>query len=335
MSKKIFLDALSRKDNCAGGPGTSIVSTELMQKTGIFFPDAHLQSDKMAVLAEAGHTIYGFDVVMPLFSTWHDAAALGSPVNWGTRSQMPYCEEHIWKTPDDIVIPRDFEKRPPCQVPLDAIGLLKKRLGSDAAVCGKVFGPWTLAYHLFGIEFFLLTALDEPDTAKRILEKLTHVTLRFAAAQAGAGADCLLLGDHVSADMCSPDMYHDFLAPIHAELSEKISIPLILHTCGRTADRIKYIRETGIPCFHYDTQAGTPSEVRGLAGTKLSLMGGLNNPDLLRLGTEEQITQAVQEAFSAGIDIIAPECAVPLDTPCANLKSAGQAVLKIRKSKPA
>ena len=35
-------------------------------------------------------------------------------------------------------------------------------LGDSAAVCGKVFGPWTLAYHLFGVENFLIGTLDDP-----------------------------------------------------------------------------------------------------------------------------------------------------------------------------
>ncbi len=34
--------------------------------------------------------------------------------------------------------------------------MLRMELGGAAAVCGKVFDPWTQAYHYFGIEEFLL-----------------------------------------------------------------------------------------------------------------------------------------------------------------------------------
>jgi [methyl-Co(III) methanol-specific corrinoid protein]:coenzyme M methyltransferase len=205
-------------------------------------------------------------------------------------------------------------------VPLEAIGLLKKRLGSSAAVCGKVFGGWTLAYHLFGVENFLIGTLDSPDETRRILEKLLPVTVRFARAQVEAGADCILLGDHATRDLCSPAAYRDFLAPIHARLAEEIPAPTILHICGNTTDRIGMIAETGLDCFHWDTACGPPAEVRRLAGEKLALMGGISNRMLLR-GTADEAAEAAKQAWRDDIDVIGPECAIPLPTPLANLKA--------------
>lgn len=324
MSRQIFLDALQRKPapRRATGPGTSIVSVELMDHLGVYFPEAHTDSEKMARLAEAGHNVYGFDVVMPLFSVWHDSAALGCPVDWGERIRMPDCSVHIWKDDTDVKIPRDFLKREGAKVPIEAIGLLKKRVGDDAAVCGKVFGPWTLGYHVFGVQEFLINTLLEPDMIKRAMDKLKEATLLFARAQIEAGADCILLGDHATRDLCSPDAYREFLEETHRELAETIEVPLILHICGDSSDRIGMIARTGIACFHWDTKLGTAIEARRLSGEKMSLMGGVNNPELLgKKDTKEQIEQAVMESIEAGIDIIAPECAVPLNTPMENMKT--------------
>ena len=77
-------------------------------------------------------------------------------------------------------------------MPLRALAMLRKELGEEAAVCGKVFGGWTQAYHYFGLEEFLIKTITEPDEVKRILEKLVPVTIQFARAQLDAGADCLL-----------------------------------------------------------------------------------------------------------------------------------------------
>ncbi len=333
MAREDFLNALNRKETSmpASGPGTSVVSKELMDYTGICFPDAHLDPRKMANLALEGHTMYGFDVVMPLFSVWHESAALGCCVHWGDRYVMPDCNTPIFETDDDIVIPEDFELRPGCAVPLEALKLLKVEVGKDAVVCGKVFGPWTLGYHVFGVENFLVNTILEPDMIKRSMESLKEVTIRFARAQIEAGADCLLLGDHATRDLCSQDTYREFLLEVHAELAERIDCPLILHICGDTSDRLGMIDQTGIPCFHWDTKTGSAKEVRGLAGERLSLMGGLNNTELLRLGSEDDIRRAVDASFEAGIDIIAPECAVPLDTPMRNLQAAGDQVQRIRR----
>jgi len=218
----------------------------------------------------------------------------------------------------EISIPQDWLQRPSCAVPLEAIRLLKKEYGDEIAVVGKVFGPWTLGYDLFSVEEFLISTLINPDAVKRVLRTLLEITVAFAQAQIDAGADALTLADHCTRDLCSPETYLQFLQEIHQELHERIPCPKILHICGDTSDRIPFIQKTGIDCFHYDSKVPTPV-ARQLAGDRLALMGGTSNINLIRNGTAELITQDVQEKIAAGIDIIGPECAVPLDAPMKNL----------------
>jgi [methyl-Co(III) methanol-specific corrinoid protein]:coenzyme M methyltransferase len=115
-------------------------------------------------------------------------------------------------------------------------------------------------------------------------------------------------------------MYEQFLVPLHRRLAEEIKAPVILHICGNTCDRIGMIAQTGLACFHWDTKTGSPAEVRRLAGGGLALMGGISNYKLLR-GTPEEIAADAQAAVAAGVDVVGPECAVPLATPLANLKA--------------
>ncbi len=80
------------------------------------------------------------------------------------------------------------------------------------------------------------------------------------------------------------------------------------------------IAETGLDCFHWDTKTGSSAKVRKLAGDSLALMGGISNIKLLT-ETPDVIAADAKEALDAGIDIVGPECAVPLATPLANLKA--------------
>ncbi len=318
--RDIFLTKLKRgtAPRIATGSVTSIVTTDLMEKVGVFFPEAHQVPEQMARLAAAGYTELGFDNVMPLFSVWHESAALGCEVNWGDRSRMPDGRACYQSIEHEISIPQDWLQRPSCAVPLEAIRLLKKEYGDEIAVVGKVFGPWTLGYDLFSVEEFLISTLINPDAVKRVLRTLLEITVAFAQAQIDAGADALTLADHCTRDLCSPETYLQFLQEIHQELHERIPCPKILHICGDTSDRIPFIQKTGIDCFHYDSKVPTPV-ARQLAGDRLALMGGTSNINLIRNGTAELITQDVQEKIAAGIDIIGPECAVPLDAPMKNL----------------
>lgn len=323
MSRPRFLDAIRRR-NTAGpavfGAGTSVACRELMDQVGAWFPEAHTHPAAMFRLALAGHTVLGFDVVMPLFSVCHEAAAMGCRVNWGGPDAMPESGPPIFKTADDIAIPADLLTRTGCTVPLRALTMLRKELDGAAAVCGKVFGPWTQAYHYFGLEEFLVKTIENPDEIKRIVERLLPVTVQFARAQLEAGADCLLLADHATRDLCSPSAYEEFLLEVHARLVDSIKAPLILHICGNTADRIRLIDRTGIACFHWDTKTGSPAEVRKLAGDRLALMGGINNIRLLQ-GTPDEIAAMARAAAAAGLDVVGPECAIPLGTPLGNLRA--------------
>ena len=327
MSRKSFLGALERKNQSGRavfGTGTSIVCRDIMELTKTWFPEGHTDPEAMFRLAIAGHTLLGFDAVMPLFSVCHEVAAMGCDVNWGAPDMMPECGKPIFNDSSDIVIPRDLLSRPACEVPLQALGMLRSELGEDAAVCGKILGGWTQSYHYFGLENFLIKTITEPDEVKKILEKLLPVTIQFAQAQIDAGADCLLLADHATRDLCGPHAYEEFLLDIHARIQETLDVPLILHICGNTSDRIGLIAQTGINCFHWDTRTGSPEEVRKMAGQDMALMGGISNPRLLQ-GSPEEIAGMAADSIEAKIDIIGPECAIPLATPLSNLKSIASA----------
>ena len=327
--KDIFMLALHREPvpRPATGSATSIVTVDLMKKVGVYFPDAHLDAKKMATLAGAGYTEIGFDNVMPLFSVCHESSALGCKVDWGVVDRMPDCRGGIYKIDDDITIPRDFLTRSECKVPLDALRILKHTYGDEIAIVGKVFGPWTLGYHLFGVEEFLINTLLKRDSVKRALETLKEVTVAFARAQIDAGVDALCLADHATRDLCSPGAYKDFLMGIHQELNDRIPCPLILHICGDTSDRIGFIAQTGIKCFHFDSKVPA-LQARELAGSRLSLMGGTSNFNVILNVTQEIIEKDVNEKIACNIDIIGPECAVPLNAPFSNLRFMTELVKK-------
>jgi len=328
--KDIFLAKLRRQSarRAATGSATSIVTADLMDEVGAGFPEAHIDAKAMADLAAAGYTVLGFDNVMPLFSVWHESAALGCRVDWGDRNRMPDGRAVYGSIDEEVHIPNDIMGQSSCAVPLEALRLLKKRCGDEAAVVGKVFGPWTLGYHLFGVEEFLISTILKPDRVKQVMRQLLEVTVAFAVAQIDSGADVITVADHCTRDLCSPEAYRDFLTEIHHELHERICRPLILHICGDTSDRLKYIRETGIECFHFDSKVPAV-EARKLAGEKMALMGGTANIGIVRNGTARSITDDIRENLRSGIDIIGPECAVPLDAPYDNLKTIAEVAKRL------
>ncbi len=303
------------------------MTTDLQERLDTYFPEAHLDAEKMARLAGAGYTILGYDTVMPLFSTLTSGAALGAKVDWMDRYNLPVTRGSIWEEPEDIVIPPDFLTRPSTSTALRALQILKREYGDEIAVVGKAYGAWSLAYHTFGIENFMIMIGLEPDKAKEILHRLKEVPVMFGRAQIDLGIDVLNLVDHCSADLVGADTYEEFLMPIHQEIRERLGkeIPIVLHTCGRTLDRLPFIASTGLNGFNIDTVVDSV-EAKRLVGRSFALWGGVNNPKTLLEGSPEDVKRDVYRALDAGLDLIGPECAAPLNAPYASIKCVAEAV---------
>jgi MtaA/CmuA family methyltransferase len=310
-----FLRALQGQpvDQPSVGNPTSLATLDLMEATGCYFPDVHTDAERMAALAAAGYEQLGYDTIAPYFSVVNEAAAFGAHIDWGEKSRMPAAQPpYLFTEPEQVTIPADFLDRPPTRAVVDAIRILKARYGEHVAIVGKVFGPWTLAYHLFGVENFLILVLDDPEKLRRILDRLKQVAVLFGQAQLAAGADCLTLGDHLTGDMCRATVYRDFLLPVHQWLRAQLHCPIILHICGRTLDRLDYICQSGFDAFHFDSKNDAHRAVAIAAG-RMRLVGNVNNPDTLYRGKEEQIDREVRTALDAGVAVVGPECAVPLN----------------------
>jgi [methyl-Co(III) methanol-specific corrinoid protein]:coenzyme M methyltransferase len=322
-SRERVLAALRREpvDRTPACNPTSLATVELMDLVEAPFPDANRDAELMARLAATSYTELGFDTVMPVFSIIQESSALGCNMQWEQKDNWPTVRmaDPIWKGPEDIRVPNDFLAHPDMRCVLDAITFLRKDLGDDVAIIGKTMGPWTLAYHCFGVEPFLLMSLDDPDRTRMCLERMKELTVIFGLAQIEAGVDALTLPDHATGDLVSGEYYRRYLLDLHTEFAERIPCPLILHICGRTVDRMGYIAQTGMAAFHYDSK-NEPDESMEAVGGRIALVGNINNPQTLFSEGADEVHEEVVRNLEAGVQLIGPECAVPLQTPIENLQ---------------
>ncbi|NIO03969.1 MAG: MtaA/CmuA family methyltransferase [Proteobacteria bacterium] len=309
----------------AGNP-TSIVCHGLMDAAGISFPEAHVDANAMADLALAGHEILGFDTVMPEYSVHQESAALGCDVDWGDRDTMPDSKTSPYADFSDIQIPENILEKPSMRVVLDALSILRHNVGDKVAIIGKVMGPWTLSYHMAGTQNFLLRiGMGEKEKVIKMMRQLMPVTIAFARAQFQAGADVLVLADHVTGDLAGPHHYRELLLPIHKEITSQMGGPLILHVCGDCNDRLELFAEAGFDVYHFEFQMDAQVVVKKV-GHRMSLVGCVNNPQVLYQGTPDDAYAQARYAIEAGVNIIGPECAIPLATPLENLEAIISAV---------
>src|SRR5215510_6799811 len=208
---------------------TSIATVELMDLADAPFPDANRNPELMARLAATGYTELGFDSIMPVFSIIQESSALGCKIQWEQKDNWPTVKmrEPIWHDIEDIRIPSDLLTHPDTHCVLEAIRILRREFGNEVAIIGKTMGPWSLGYHCFGVEPFLLMSLDDEAKTKLCLDKMKEITVEFGLAQIDAGADALTLPDHATGDLVNAEYYARYLRDLHIEFAARLPVPLI------------------------------------------------------------------------------------------------------------
>ena len=156
--KQRVLNALNGKpvDRTPVANPTNVATVELMDLVDAPFPKACQDPELAAKLAATGYTELGFDSISPYFSIIQESSALGCEMQWEDKDNWPTVRMYnpIWKSPADIKIPKNFLEHRDTKVLTKSIEILSSEFGNEAAIIGKTMGPWTLAYHVFGVEPF-------------------------------------------------------------------------------------------------------------------------------------------------------------------------------------
>ena len=324
-SRERVLNALNRRevDIAPVANPNSIITREMQDKVGAYFPEAHHNAEVMTELALAGHTVCGYDAVFPVYGAGtQEAGALSINIDWGDPDNLPAILGHKWSDPDEIKVPDDFLDRLEISTVIDSIKMLRQEVGDKVAVFGKAYGPWSLAYHFFGIERFMMDTFADPPKVHAILDRLKEFTITFGKAQIEAGADALNVCEHITADLIRPEAVSTFLLHVDQQIKAELPVPIILHCCGKTMDRIDLFNQMGFECFNFES-ANDAVEMREKA--TVSLCGNINNPNTILSGTPEDVEREVFYALDAGVDLLAPECAAPVNGKLANVIAVREA----------
>ncbi|MEA3336382.1 MAG: MtaA/CmuA family methyltransferase [Chloroflexota bacterium] len=229
------------------------ITVSMMERAGIYYPDAHSDVNQLAGLAASIWEYCGIEAIKLPFGMTVEVEVLGMEIDYGTLDTLPTDIVPIWNDPDELAIPEDFLDR--CRVPivLEAISQLRNRYDREVAVLSSIVGPFALSAKLFGFPNLFPWIITEPDNVHRVMNQLTGLAIQYANAQLDAGADAILLGEATcSGDLISPDTYRDFILPYHKRLCAGIHGPTIMHICGKSSNHLPYIAETGTTCYSFD-----------------------------------------------------------------------------------
>ncbi len=301
-----------------------MVTYEQMEEVQAFWPKAHEDGETMAKLALASHTVLGFDAVRVPFCQTFEARALGCNIKPG---KVPGGLEGIpgidhpppFKLDDTPVFPDDFLSMGFIPELLKAVGILKKELGDKVPVVAGIIGPFTIAGSLIDTVPLLKASFKTPEKMRPWLELGEKAGTALAKALIDAGADIISCEDMTaSPELIAPKTYGDYELEYQSKQFEAISVPTLLHICGKVDSIVEWMGQTGADVLSLDPKTA-PQIAREKCGPDVVLLGGVDVATTLFLHGPDEIKQESEKAIADGIQILAPGCAVGPGTDTKNL----------------
>ena len=202
-------------------------------------------------------------------------------------------------------------------------------------------GTWQDFVELFGTEEAILLAMDEPERVHAILDAITEKKVAYVHEQmAGAKYDLIEHGGGAaSSTVISPSMFEEFCLPYDRRVISALhehGFPVVYHTCGgmmRILDKIPLngcdASETlSPPGVGGDIEPKERSQVKEILGSKVALIGGLDQANILSDGSPERVREEVHalfEAFGGGGGYICSASDHFFEVPVENLRALAQA----------
>ncbi len=306
------------------------------------FSQRRFRDDPAAIAASFIRAVetYAYDGVLVDVDTVTVAEALGVAVD------HPDDQPARWLAPAIASLEAVKDLPPPdiggfrrVRVWLDAVRRLKSHFGDEVYVRGNCDqAAFSLASMMRGPAEWMMDLVDETnrETAHRLLAYCHEAAVAFMRLMAGTGADMVSNGDSPAGpDLVSPAMYAEYAQPYERRLAEEahaLGLPYALHICGNTTRILPGMVATGADALELDYKTDVRAAREALKG-RAAFIGNIDPSGVLALGTPglvEAKTRELLEAF-AGVPgfILNAGCAIPAETPPANLRAMIAAATKI------
>ncbi len=306
---------------CPGGM-MNMITGQLMDQSGVLWPQAHTDPELMAKLAAASYESQCFDNIGVPFCMTVEAEAMGAKVNLGSKYVEPHVEEYVidsvsqWKE----LKKADFHKGRGGVV-LDAIKALK-RTYTQVPIIGSITGPVSTASSLMEPTVFYKELRKKPEDAHSFLNFVTEQTIDFANAQILAGADIIAISDPSgTGEILGPKLFEQYTVAYMNQLLNGISPKTrgtIVHICGQMKRVYEQVDKIHSDALSFDSIVPM-KEAREHLPQRV-LMGNVSTY-ALEFGSPAKVASLTKHCVSAGADILAPACGLGTKSPLANIQA--------------
>lgn len=242
---------------------------------------------------------YGHDCIYPFFYAALEAEAWGGEVIYYDDGPPNAGMPPIWnvETIPSLEPPRIEET--PCLVKvLEAVRMLKNRVGDQVPIIGVVMSPLSLPVMQLGFGKYIDLMYDRPELFEHLITLNEAFCADWANEQLAAGATAICYFDPVSSStVTSREEYLKTGFPSAQRTLARIDGPTATHLAsGRCLPILGDIAHTGTGVVGVGVEEDLAA-VKALCKGKLTVLGNLNGIEMRRW-TPEQAEEAVKEAIA-------------------------------------
>ena len=303
---------------CPGGM-MNMVTSELMQQTAVYLPQAHRDAGCMAKLAAAVYEQGCFENIGVPFCMTVEAEALGAKVDLGSNIVEPRVTDYVLKSvvEMDQLKKLDFSSGR-VRVVLDAIRKLKEK-NSTAPIIGNITGPISTASSLMEPMAFYRELRKKKEEAHAYLDFVTEQLIAFALEQVKAGADVIAVSDPSgTGEILGPKYFEEYALPCLNRIVDAVKnsgAGTIVHICGQMKAVYEQINMVRSDALSFDSIVSLQEARMNLPGRVL--MGNVSTY-ALEFGEPDKIEKLSETSVKNGADILAPACGLGMKTPLRN-----------------
>jgi [methyl-Co(III) methanol-specific corrinoid protein]:coenzyme M methyltransferase len=302
---------------------------DLMKKCGCFWPDAHKDAGKMALLAISAHEFGGLEAARVPFENTIEVSAFGAETAHRTLMRQPLVLGQVVTDHGDLEaleVP-DPLSSDHCLVVLDALKQMEKARPDLPLICGIV-SPAALAFQMLGEQDALMDVKKDPSLLLGAINKAEEFCADYARAVVGAGADIVAVVDHVSnCNLLTREEFERLSLPSMKRAlisARRAGAHTILHLCGDTGGLLELLVGSGAQGISVDHHVPVEKLVLAAKG-RVATIGNLDPNRTLRFGHPQDVEAESIKAVEGGISILSPGCGFAIETPLQNMCAMAKA----------
>lgn len=300
----------------------NMVTLELMERAGVYLPEAHQDAGLMVRLAKAVYEEGCFENYGVPFCMTVEAEGMGAEIDMGTSVHEPHVTGYVTGSVSEYERLHPMElKKGRAKVVLDAIHILKEE-AKDVPVIGNLTGPVSTAASLMEPVTFYKEMRKKNREAHAYMEFISDQLIAFGRAQIEAGADMIAISDPSgTGEILGPRYFEEFAVTYINQILDglqKEKLGTIVHICGQMSPVYKEVGDVRSSVLSFDSVVPM-KEARAHLENRV-LMGNVSTY-ALEFGDTDKVKMLTKGCVKSGSDIISPACGLGMKSPLRNVQA--------------